>query len=950
MDKPKNTPGITRRDFLKLGGAAAAGTVIAGSAEAGVNSKSTPTSRGPDYDKMVHSVCNYCGMGCGLEIYVKDGSIVHINGDPESPINNGSLCSKGSSTIQLINNDLRVKKPMKRSGNGNWQEISWNEAINLVADKLAETKAKYGAGALATYGTVSVSTEESYLFYKMARTLGMTNLESQGVICHGSALHGMKNTYGTGATSNQWTDVANTKCALIIGTNIVETHPIAFQHITKAVEENDAKIVVIDPRFTKTAAKADLHLQLRPGTDIAMINSIINYVIDTKAYDEKFLMEKTAASFIVDRENNAFVLETEKKQVEKKDADENPVLDEEGNPIMEEIEVPIKGAYRKADSLEGHPDTAFNILKETVAPYTFEEAERITWVPKDKIEEAAKTLVECSSGTNSKNNIKNCASVSTSTGMSQHTIGVQNIRSIGILQLLLGNMGYPGGGHLIANGHNVGAAWSGSSPGWFIGTLPVRGNDESWEKYFGLLGGAWTGEGEEPTAGEIVKDITKPVSDPVNGAWTKYDSCCSMKRGILAVLNYWCMREDQMPQGKGKSTVPMFRAMKNGEIKTYWAFGSNPAVAAPNLNDTKEGLKNLDVLIVSDLFESETAAAERKPDGITIFLPVCSFAEKFGSRYTPGRVVQWCDQAVDPMYNSKSDIEIVLRVAKKLSDKGVLNHDENIPGSAWDKAWARYGFNADSNPDEYTLTGSELNTAAEETYKEMDFCVRLFRGQYDWNSGEILAKRRDRDPGELGTTYPNWGWCWPMNKRMLYPDGAFMTPEKKGLIYAPSAPGGPMPVHQEPVETPMPEEKYKNKFSGEVTSGTKEQYPVVMTTHRVLEHFQAGQRSRNNPWLCELGQDACCSMSSTLAGKLGVNDGDNVKVTTARHKDGIILKARIDGRMDNWTGDKQVVSISWQWGDKGLSTGVSGNLLTIDATAPVGIPEYKVCLCNVEKA
>jgi len=752
--------------------------------------------------------------------------------------------------------------------------------------------------------------------------------------------------FGFGAMTNHWTDMQNTKCAFIIGSNAVECHPSALQHIMKARDENGAKIIVADPRFTKSASKADLYMQHRPGTDIALISAIIKHVIDTKAYDGKFLMERTVAPFIVDREKhnagdytNAFV----------KDSD---------------------GKYKKASSLEGHPDTAFNILKETVAPYTFKEAEKITWVPADKIKQAAEILIERSHGTGKKG-IKNCATIIYSMGSTQHTVGVQYIRNYATLQLLLGNASRPGGGINALRGHcNVqGSTDMCALAHIWPGYLGVRKKGESWKSYFGRCNGNWTGEGSELDYDEFVKDITKPVDDPMKGKWMQYNSWCSRKRGILAILNYWCIREDQMAQGVGLSVVPMFRAMKEGKVKAFWALGENPMVANPNLNDTKAGLKNLDVLIVSDLFESETAAIDRKPGSITILIPACTFVEKAGSQTNSPRVVQWCYQAIDSQYKCKSDLEVVLRVAKKLSDKGALLHDENISGSSWDKAWAMYGFNPDTNPDNYTLSGDVLDSIAVEVYKEMDLCNRLYRGQYDWNRKEVLARRRGTDSGGLGTTYPNWGWCWPENQRILYhkegQDGQkesnfdFVTKEKKGLIYAPRVKDGPIPTHKEPAETPMPElnskyPRYKGVQelidSGYTVTGSKDRYPIVLTTHRLLEHHLAGQKTRNLPWLCELEPEPYCQMSTTLANKLGVKDGDMVRVSTAR---GIItIKAKVDGRMDGWSDvNKQVVSIPWHWGFKGLSTGPSANMLTTDARDPnAHIPEYKACLCNVERA
>ncbi len=994
-DKKTNTndSGITRRDFLKLGGAAAATAAVAGTAQASVKVKNAGTSKGIE-GEFTYTVCPYCAVGCGMKVYVKDGEVIHVEGDPENPVNRGSLCSKGSAAIQLINNDFRAKYPMKKVGNGKWEKVTWNEAIETIAAKTAEIKAESGADSLSFMGSAALFNEEVYLFQKLARLLGTNNIEHQARECHASTVAALVNSFGFGAMTNHWTDMKNTNCAFIIGSNTVECHPVAMQHIMDA-RDSGAKIVCADPRFTKTAAKADLFIQHRPGTDIALISSIIKYVIDNKKYDEKFLMERTVAPFIVDREKHnagdfksAFVLETESVQatetIEEQQMDEegNPVLDEAGSPVMVEKkvpkvdaegnpvyeEVPIKGKYKKADSLEGHPDTAFNILKETVAPYTFEEASKITWVPPAELEKAAKTITDASQGTKVVNGteIKNCATIIYSMGATQHTVGVQYIRNYATLQLLLGNAGRPGGGINALRGHsNVqGSTDMCALAHIWPGYVGVRKTGETWKSYFNSLTGAWVGEGDEPDIDEVVKTIATKVDDPTKGIWTKYSS---RKRGLLAMLNYWCMREDQMPLNVGYTVVPMFRAMAEGKLRMSWILGENPAVANPNLSDTYQGLKNLDLLVVSDLFISETANAERKANSLTIFLPAADWVEKEGAMTNSPRVVQYCYQATKPKYETKSDMEAILRVAKKLSDKNALVYDENAAASSWEGAYARYGFNADSDPDTNVLTGSELTSVVTEVYKEMDYCNRLYRGQYDWSSGEVMAKRRGTEPGGLGTTYPNWAWCWPNNKRILYYNEGkdeqdphnFVTTEKVGLIYAPGVVDGPIPTHKEPAETPMPElnSKYP-RFkliqdridSGYTKVGSKNEFPIVLTTHRLLEHLLAGQKTRNLPWLVELEPEPFCEMSTTLANKLGVTNEDYVKVTTARGS--IKIKARIDNRLDGWKDmAKQVVAIPFHWGSEGLSTGESANVLTVDATDPnAHIPEYKVALCKVEKA
>jgi len=189
--------GLTRREFLKVGGATAAGLaavpIISDRAGATVEITDASTTPQERYDTVVNTVCQYCAVGCGMKVYVRDGKVVHVEGDSENPINNGSLCSKGSATIQLIYNDLRIKHPMKRIGNGQWQEISWDEAINTTADKLAEVKRKYGPDALAFMGSACILNEEVYLYQKLVRLLGTNNIEHQARECHASTVAALVN-------------------------------------------------------------------------------------------------------------------------------------------------------------------------------------------------------------------------------------------------------------------------------------------------------------------------------------------------------------------------------------------------------------------------------------------------------------------------------------------------------------------------------------------------------------------------------------------------------------------------------------------------------------------------------------------------------------------------------------------------------------------------------------
>ncbi|MFN3528148.1 MAG: molybdopterin-dependent oxidoreductase, partial [Candidatus Altarchaeaceae archaeon] len=341
---------ISRRDFLKISGSIAATIALSNTVTS--ETKIKESEKSPKIEgEIFYSVCPYCAVGCGMKIYVKDGKVIHIEGDEENPINRGSLCSKGNAAIQQIYNDFRVKYPLKRIGNGKFERISWNDALDEISEKLKEIKDKYGANAIGFYGCSHVTNEEDYLIQKIARLLGTNNIEHQARKCHASTVAALAPSFGRGAMTNHWIDIKNAKCVFIIGSNIVENHPVGFQWVVEAREKNNAKIIVADPRYTKTANKADIYLQHRPGTDIALINGICREIVENKFYDENYLMNRTNAPFLLKEENgklklieikiNALI---ENKKIKAKSTNENDKIkititgrDENGKDIKEEI-------------------------------------------------------------------------------------------------------------------------------------------------------------------------------------------------------------------------------------------------------------------------------------------------------------------------------------------------------------------------------------------------------------------------------------------------------------------------------------------------------------------------------------------------------------------------------------------------------------------------------------
>ncbi|MFN3528052.1 MAG: molybdopterin dinucleotide binding domain-containing protein, partial [Candidatus Altarchaeaceae archaeon] len=464
----------------------------------------------------------------------------------------------------------------------------------------------------------------------------------------------------------------------------------------------------------------------------------------------------------------------------------------------------------------------------------------------------------------------------------------------------------------------------------------------------------------------------------------------------------WGISYEQLPKGAGYSTQVMIRKAREGKIKALIVWGENPMVSSPNLNIVKEAFKNLELLIVVDIFESETASAERNENSLTYLLPACTFAEKAGSVTNSGRCVQWRYKAINPLYESKSDLEILINLAKKLYEKGVLNFDKNR-FKDWKEAF-NYVFNYGYDPDEGNFDNEKV---AENVLKEVMNCCWIYNsiGKYSGvietrdkdefgddviNKGTNYAKRRDNMSDNGEGIYPGWGWTWPINRHVLYyvypekgknleieykfkddryrpnkrgvyviPNDGFLTKEGVAALGALTSPlkDGFLPKHMEPIESPYPElvEKYppyvkfdpdpaKNTSNvGELEIGNVNEFPYVLTTFRLLEHMLAGQLTRNIPYLVELEPEPFCEINEKLAKEKGIKDGDYVKISTKRGS--IIVRARVNGRVNEKT-----VAVTWHWGFKGLSTGDSANYLTIDAVDPnANIPEYKVGLCNIEK-
>jgi len=287
---------LSRRDFLQRTGLAAGGSALAGLLPLSMmrRARAAPIESSPRPEvktELKRSVCTHCSVGCGIIAEVQNGVWTGQEPDFHSPINLGSHCSKGASARHHGTGDRRLKYPLKLEG-GTWKRLSWDAALTEIGDRLLAIRKESGPDALFFCGSSKASNEGSYLQRKFAAFWGSNNVDHQARICHSTTVAGVANTWGYGAMTNSYNDMHNTKAMLFVGSNAAEAHPVAMQHILRA-KENGARMIVVDPRFTRTAAHSDQYIRLRPGTDVAFIWGLLWHIFANGWEDKEYIERLT---------------------------------------------------------------------------------------------------------------------------------------------------------------------------------------------------------------------------------------------------------------------------------------------------------------------------------------------------------------------------------------------------------------------------------------------------------------------------------------------------------------------------------------------------------------------------------------------------------------------------------------------------------------------------------
>lgn len=801
--------------------------------------------------------------------------------------------------------------------------------------------------------------------------------------------------------TNHWVDIKNANLIVVMGGNAAEAHPVGFRWAMEAKIHNNAKLIVIDPRFTRTASVADFYTPIRSGTDIAFLSGVILYLMTNEKINREYVEAYTNASLIV-REDFSFDdglfsgYDAENRKYDK--TTWNYELDENG--------------FAKRDKTLSHPRCVWNLLKSHVSRYTPDVVTDICGTPKEDFLKVCEYLAETS--------VKDkTTSFLYALGWTQHSVGAQNIRTMAMIQLLLGNMGMAGGGINALRGHSN-----------------IQGLTD-----LGLLSQSLPGYLSLPSEKQTDLQTYLQASTPKSTVPGQVNYWGNYPKFFVSLMksfygdnarkeNDWGF--DLLPKwDKPYDVLQYFEMMSKGEVNGYICQGFNPIASFPNKNKVVAALSKLKFLITVDPLSTETASFWQNhgefndvdPSAIQteVFrLPCCCFAEENGSIVNSARWLQWHWKGADAPGEAIGDGEILSGIFKRLRD---LYREEG--GAAPEQVLSmRWDYLDPDNPTPEEIA-QENNGCALVDLLDDNGNVLVKKGQQlssfaqlrddgttasgcwifagSWTpEGNQMARRDNADPSGIGNTL-GWAWAWPLNRRILYnrasadPQGKAWDPKRQLIAwngdkwagvdipdYSNAAPGtdvgpfimqpegmgrlfaidkmaeGPFPEHYEPFETPLgtnplhpnvvsnPAARvFKSDFEA---MGKADKFPYVGTTYRLTEHFHFWTK---HALLNAIAQpEQFVEIGERLAAEKDIKQGDTVKVSSKRGyiKAKAVVTKRI--RTLNVHGrEVDTIGIPIHWGFEGAAKkGFLANTLTpFVGDANTQTPEFKAFLVNVEK-
>ncbi len=950
--------GLDRRNFLRRSGLVAGGLATIGALPLASVQKAEAAGPNVAGATIRKNICTHCSVGCTVLAEVSNGVWVGQEPGWDSPINRGSHCAKGAATRELVHGDRRLRYPMKLV-NGQWTRISWDSAINEIGDKMNEIRKKSGAESVYWLGSAKFTNEGAYLNRKFAAYWGTNNSDHQARICHSTTVAGVANTWGYGAMTNSYTDIRNSKTLLFLGGNPAEAHPVSLQHLLEGKELNRANFIVCDPRMTRTGAHATEYVRLRPGTDIPVLYGMLWHIFKNGWEDKQFI------------EQRVYGMDDIRKEVEK---------------------------------------------------YTPEEVERISGVPGEQLKRVAEKFAK---------DKPSC--LIWAMGQTQHTVGTANVRASCILLLATGNVGGPGMGANIFRGHtNVQGA---TDLGLDIVSLPL---------YYGLAEPAW-------------RHWSRVWEEDFEWLKSRFDTPALMNTPGIPSTRWHdatLLAKDQVAQ------------TDNIKCMFVMGHGGNTVTRMP---DAARAIAELELLVVADPHPTTWAVLGERKNG-TYLLPVATSYETEGSRVASNRAMQWGEQIVKPIFESKDDLEIMYLLAKKLgfADRMFKNIkvNGNLPvaedvlreinrggwstgycgqsperikshmahqadfdmrtqkattgpnkGDYYGLPWPCWGSPAFRHPGTPLLYNTNLSIKEGGGTFRARFGVEREEKLPDGSTRKVslLGNGYYSKDSEIKDGYPEFtygvlkklGWDKDLTEAELAvinkinpatPDAVSWSIDLSGGIQRVAIEHGcipygngkaranafglpdPIPVHREPIYTPRAElvEKYPTLPDAKqfrlpnigftvqkaaVEKGIAKQFPLILSSGRLVEYEGGGEETRSNKWLAELQQDMFIEINPVDAADRGIKDGSWVLVSGAEMASGKVcrMKALVTERVGKgvtWTPFHfagwfmtEDQRSKYPKGADPIVLGESVNTLTTYGYDPVtGMQEPKATLCQIRAA
>ena len=561
--------------------------------------------------KKTRTICTYCGVGCNLEVASKNGKILSIQAPYDAEVNQGHTCLKGRYAFKFYDHPERLDSPMVKR-NGVFEKVSWEEVYDLIGGKLSSYISESGSDSIAGISSSRCTNEENYLMQKFFRTVIKTNnIDGCARVCHSPTALGMQRTFGTGAATNSINDIQHTNCIMVIGANPTAAHPVTGAKLKQFTMKQDNVSIVIDPRKTELAKYATHHLALRPGTNVAVLNMMMYYIIKEDLIDESFISSRT----------------------------------------------------------EGYED-----FKAELMQIELSKLEEVSGLNREEVRAAA---IAYASAPN--------AMSFHGLGVTEHSQGTFTVMQIADLALMTGNIGRKG-----------------------VGVNPLRGQNN-------VQGSA--DMGVQPHQGAGYMDITQ---EAVNQRYNTFYGT-------------------DVPKHVGYKIPEMFDAALEGKLKAIWIIGEDVVQTDPNSQKVIKALENTDLVIVQELFMTETA---KHAD---IVLPGTSFLEKSGTFTNGERRVQRVNKVVASIPGAKQDGQIIIDIMNHMgynqadyTPDGMLEEISQIvpffAGITWE--------NLDTNGKQWPVApdGTDTQILHAETFKRG-------KGYFKYNafqeSNEILTYGKD---------------------------------------------------------------------------------------------------------------------------------------------------------------------------------------------------------------